>query len=309
MQIPLEKLFPNATKEQIHALVTGQSLPSAESVKKSRGGDCYMVPKVSCVMVFTDPKRLRMARQAVEQFIRQTYADKELIIVNTVDDVSVLTRTHPEIYEIHLQPSSEEENTIGFLRNFGIKQSRGSWIKMWDDDDIYDPFLLSYMMGCRNGGEQPYALASQMRIDIVRSVGFIHNEPNGIPGTVLFPKSLASKANYQLYPHTNRHSALECWNNHFSKSASVIANYLFPCNCVQIAVYHGYNLSSLEDFMGKYASSEYSNYLLIGQQEFDYLNLYLPKFGLTLVHKDTPDTHTDSLPPTNQLTPALQSSS
>jgi len=313
MQIPLEKLFPSATKEQIEALVHGKPVPPSpeylENFIERSGTFSHPIPKISCIMVANDPKRIRLARQALKQFYDQTYVRKELIIVNTTDQ-AICEHYMSDVVEIRYNPATDEENTIGYLRNLGVEKATGDWIKIWDDDDIYDPLLLAYVVGCCRNTIRPYAFSWQMRIDLIRSVGCFIYDPDGIPSTAMIPRKLAKN----IFPHKNAHSLREAWE-HIKDESYTVINSSFPATCLHIAVYHGYNLSSLEDFMGVYSKPEYRNSMFMTPRELQYLQDRIERFGLRLEQvsytddtklKIVSDNNRNDLPPLLENAPSKE---
>ena len=90
-------------------------------------------PLVSAVMP-TCEGREKMARYAVEQFQRQTWPNKELIIVN--EGVEWITEGEDNIHEVRVRPKRYEN---GGLHNIGDGIANGDYIIRWDDDDIHHP--------------------------------------------------------------------------------------------------------------------------------------------------------------------------
>jgi len=79
-------------------------------------------------------------RQALRCFVRQTYRNKELIVVDDGDrPVQALCRDVPGVRYLRLtQPA-----TTGAKMNLGIESARGSIIHKLDDDDFYHPDFLA----------------------------------------------------------------------------------------------------------------------------------------------------------------------
>jgi glycosyltransferase involved in cell wall biosynthesis len=89
-----------------------------------------------------------MLKRSVECFVNQTHGRKELIAVNQgsaayfhkVD--KFLSTLNANI--THVRVSSYI--TLGEMRNEGIRHSRGEYICVWDDDDVYGDQRLSYQL-------------------------------------------------------------------------------------------------------------------------------------------------------------------
>jgi glycosyltransferase involved in cell wall biosynthesis len=101
-------------------------------------------PLVSCLMV-TQPvgARLPHFRQALADYLRQTYAPRELVVV--LDRGDAATR---EAFLAHVGSLARddvrvveppEKLTLGALRNASIAHARGELLLQWDDDELFHP--------------------------------------------------------------------------------------------------------------------------------------------------------------------------
>jgi glycosyltransferase involved in cell wall biosynthesis len=92
-------------------------------------------PMVTCLM----PTRGRREEvlQSVRYFQRQTWPERELIILDDADgeDLSTLLPTDPAVRYFRL-PAGQ---SIGAKRNRGCELARGGIVAQWDDDDWYGP--------------------------------------------------------------------------------------------------------------------------------------------------------------------------
>jgi len=96
---------------------------------------------VSCIMPTYN--RRSFVKQAISYFLRQDYANKELIVVDDgTDAISDLIPADERIRYIHLR----EKTTVGAKRNLACEQARGTIIAHWDDDDWYAPHRLRYQV-------------------------------------------------------------------------------------------------------------------------------------------------------------------
>lgn len=112
--------------------------PAKPSLTPSSSSTCVKdEPMVSCIMP-TYNRRL-FVKQAISYFLRQDYANKELIIVDDgTDAISDLVPVEERIRYIRLH----KKITIGAKRNLACEQARGTIIAHWDDDDWYAPHRL-----------------------------------------------------------------------------------------------------------------------------------------------------------------------
>jgi len=98
-------------------------------------------PLVSCLMLTYN--RFKAFKISVDNYIKQTYNNKELIIINSGNDdytkkiTEFLTSIDSDTYNITLLTYAP--NSLGALRNLGIDNTKGEYIIIFDDDDIHHP--------------------------------------------------------------------------------------------------------------------------------------------------------------------------
>jgi len=99
---------------------------------------------ISCICV-TRGDRLSMLADAIGDFARQTFADRELVVLHDGDkQCHEAIETLAQAYlgqTIRVKCASKGPN-LGALRNLAIASARGDWICQWDDDDRYHPLRL-----------------------------------------------------------------------------------------------------------------------------------------------------------------------
>lgn len=92
-------------------------------------------------------KRTKMLRRAIGDFLRQSYPNKELVIVYDEDD--------DETRELHRMSKDDRVKfhvnvhgkvPLGALRNQAVRHARGEFVIQWDDDDEYHPDRVLYQM-------------------------------------------------------------------------------------------------------------------------------------------------------------------
>jgi glycosyltransferase involved in cell wall biosynthesis len=97
-----------------------------------------MEPLVSCVLVTRD--RPAFFRQALRCYSAQTYARREIIVVDDGEDpVGALCMRVRNLTYIRLS----EPTPTGSKLNLGIEAARGDILQKLDDDDYYAPAFLS----------------------------------------------------------------------------------------------------------------------------------------------------------------------
>lgn len=100
-------------------------------------------PKVSCLMVTSfAPARREFLAQSLECYARQTYANRELVVVGDCegDDQRLLTETVARLGRSDTRVVlSPERHTLGALRNMSVAHATGEFVCQWDDDDLFHP--------------------------------------------------------------------------------------------------------------------------------------------------------------------------
>jgi glycosyltransferase involved in cell wall biosynthesis/GT2 family glycosyltransferase len=95
-------------------------------------------PLVSCLMPTAD--RRHFVPRAIELFLRQDYAARELVIVDDGRDaVEELVPADPRIRYLRAERSA----TLGAKRNLACSLARGTLLAHWDDDDWAAPDRLT----------------------------------------------------------------------------------------------------------------------------------------------------------------------
>ena len=91
-------------------------------------------PLVTCIMPTRD--RPAYVRQAIQYFERQSYPERELIILDDgMQPLAGEVPLHPRIRYVRVAPG----HSVGAKRNQGCELARGTIIAHWDDDDWYGP--------------------------------------------------------------------------------------------------------------------------------------------------------------------------
>jgi predicted O-methyltransferase YrrM len=120
---------------------------AASLIVLQKGGDTAKFetvstePLVSCIMPTAN--RRAFVPNAIRYFLRQNYANRELIILDDGSDpVSDLLPDDPRIRYIRMQ----EHRTMGAKHNLACEHARGDIIAHWDDDDWFADWRLSYQV-------------------------------------------------------------------------------------------------------------------------------------------------------------------
>ncbi len=103
-------------------------------------------PLISCICVTRN--RPRLLARALRCFDRQTYPNKEIIIVSEAGDlpsaaiVAEWNSREDKPLQVLAVPAGSGHK-LGSLRNIGIGLASGPYFCQWDDDDWYHPERLS----------------------------------------------------------------------------------------------------------------------------------------------------------------------
>ena len=252
----------------IERIVEDATPPIPEITENSRNAE-----KVSAIMVIDQQPRVRLARVAVESFMRQTYMERQLVIVNGSGE-KVTTREHPMITEVEVMAGP----TIGALRNVGIEKGDGSWFVIWDDDDWSHPHRLAFQMAYRVPATC-CVLRFQSRCDVLRSFVVPIENTNGIPGTIMWPKG---EARFSEMPDVRED--VDFFEKNFGDRRVVVNNNSswFPGPVLHTAFFHGNNRLSEEDFFGKeWAGKEHQGKWMVQPDEREYLKTILGFYGMS----------------------------
>lgn len=106
--------------------------------------------KVSCLMVSRGHRF--PAEHAIACYQKQTYPDRELVIVSATPDSEVAALVaaidDPTIRFIQTAPAS-----LGELRNISVAHATGDLLCQWDDDDLSAPDRIALMAAALGGSE------------------------------------------------------------------------------------------------------------------------------------------------------------
>ena len=180
--------------------------------------------------------RKALAARAVRCFEQQTYANRELIVIDDgEEDYSDLFRTLPpsQIRYIRDIPKGQ---VLGRLRNIALDAARGDYLIQWDDDDWYHPDRIRIQAKTLAKGYDACCLsASLMHLNDpqFRDLPFIGSLPDGIPGSIMHVRS--ADIRYPEYEKAEDTLYLKSWmSRRYTKLPPEFAHLFMRC-------FHGAN--------------------------------------------------------------------
>lgn len=133
--------------------------------------------------------RRRLCRRAVRCYRRQTYPNRELVVVEDGrQDLSPVLETVSEDELTHIQLPSEEDHVLGRLRNVALKAATGKFRAQWDDDDWYHPKRIEKQVQVLQEGYDACCLrGTLMHVDSPKYADrpYIGYLQDGVPGTIM----------------------------------------------------------------------------------------------------------------------------
>jgi glycosyltransferase involved in cell wall biosynthesis len=138
--------------------------------------------------------RSRLAERAVRCFCAQTWANRELIIVDDgTEDYSGMLRQYRAAATIdYHRIGNDPARRLGALRNLALERARGDYLAQWDDDEWYHPERLeTQMQPIARGSGASVLRQTLMHLD---APGYVERPyrtglRRGTPGTVVFGRT------------------------------------------------------------------------------------------------------------------------
>lgn len=264
-----------------------------------------LAPAVTALLVVNDVHRLRFARAAVNNFVRQTYTHKHLVVVNGIDPATspaeetkpdgdvvaldaaeraarcrVLTRDHPWVTEVTCEPGLSH----GAMRNLALGHVPADcrWAILWEDDAFAHAGRIAFQMAHRPDDHTPVLLRRELRVDVVNAVAVPFDAAAGVHSTLLFPLGADMP---KPFPDTTGYDAAEFWIKNWGGSQVVVQNAgEFPQAVTQVSFWHGRNALTRQQFLGEYADPKWYKKAATGREEVNYLNTVVgPVYGASFL--------------------------
>jgi hypothetical protein len=156
-------------------------------------------PLISCLCV--SQNKVEIVTQAIDDFLKQTYVNKELIIVTEKQNSHLLElkrlvgakdRTGKKIKLIEVD--SKKYPTLGHLRNLSVENAKGKYVLQWDDDDINHEDRISFMYEkLSQTSKDSCFLRKVIIIDRETDKKYLSRNWGGVEGTMLALRSAMPK--------------------------------------------------------------------------------------------------------------------
>lgn len=158
-------------------------------------------PLVTCLQLSYG--RPQLSTEAVECFLRQTYKNKKLIIVNTHPSPVYFDKKYDNIEVHNIKPLSH----LSDIYRYGLDLIKSKYFCIWDDDDIFLPWHIEDRVNCIL--EHPEYNAVGHKYGIYAE----NNEIKNIGGNMFVSQYLY--ANNGIRPDSN----LSCWDTNWHDKA------------------------------------------------------------------------------------------
>jgi len=170
---------------------------------------------VSCVCCTYNRKE--PLEEAIQCFIDQDYENKELIVLNDQEGVTLKIENCPDNIRIYNHPTRFE--SLGEKRNYIKTLAKGEYFYVWDDDDIYTPIRISKSMEIFNNNKH---------IDIVKSeqaLMSVDNKNYRVVNNLFHSQACVSKKymDENQYPHKSVGEDME-----FEHGAKILSIHITP---------------------------------------------------------------------------------
>lgn len=208
-------------------------------------------PRVSCLMVTANRKKI--AERSILCFKRQTYPNKELIIIDDgEEDYRDILTGIPQSDLRYIRVPKDDHLRLGGLRNLSLEAAEGDFLVQWDDDDWYhDDRITLQAKVLQNGFDACCLSYSLIHIQDgeFKDTPFIGSLTHGIPGSIMHISS--DEIYYPNYPKAEDTVYLNQWKKKKYTIMPKDMAYLF------IRCYHGSNTWNAEHFKRRIRNSPY----------------------------------------------------
>lgn len=207
------------------------------------------LPRVSCLMVTANRKKI--AERAIICFKRQTYPNKELVIIDDGnEDYSDILKDIPKADLSYVRIPKDDQLKLGGLRNLSLEVASGDYLVQWDDDDWYHDDRIALQAKVLQNGHEACCLSySLIHIldDEFSNFPFIGSLKYGIPGSIMHV--INDEIRYPNYLKAEDTVYLDHWKKKKYVVLPKKMAYLF------LRCYHGSNTWNVEHFRRRMRNS------------------------------------------------------
>jgi glycosyltransferase involved in cell wall biosynthesis/ubiquinone/menaquinone biosynthesis C-methylase UbiE len=125
----------------------------------------------------TTARRRKFVPLAIRYFLRQDYANRELVIVDDgPESLADIIPDDPQIRYVRLNG----RRTLGVKRNLCVKEARGDLIMHWDDDDWFSSRRITYQVNeLLSAGAEICGLRQMIFYELATGRSFLYQYPPG----------------------------------------------------------------------------------------------------------------------------------
>jgi glycosyltransferase involved in cell wall biosynthesis len=189
--------------------------------------------------------RLHLCRRAIRCYNRQTYAPRELVVVDDgTQDLALALAEVPSDELVYVKLPRRPENVLGRLRNVALEHATGAFLVQWDDDDWYHRRRIERQVRVLQRGHDACSLhGALMHIDAERLLAhpYVGTLRKGVPGSIMHRRSARIR-----YPELRRAEDsvyLDAWREQRYATLPASEAHLF------IRCFHGRNTWDKHHFL------------------------------------------------------------
>lgn len=149
--------------------------------------------RVSCLMI-TRPERAAMMARAADAFARQSWPDRELVVVVDQGPPAARAEALAQLQALGRDDvrviAPEGAASLGALRNLAVAEARGELVCGWDDDDLHHPDRIAGQVaaldaaGCEAAVLQE-AMLYRAEARVLHWTNWAATPAGGLPGTLV----------------------------------------------------------------------------------------------------------------------------
>ncbi|HET7579911.1 MAG TPA: glycosyltransferase family 2 protein [Bacillales bacterium] len=182
------------------------------------------------VSIVTCTNRNRNIENIFENYCRQKWDNKELIVVLNDDQLKIkywrrMAKRYPDV-SVYQLPGKDP---LGKCLNFAVKQAKYDIIAKFDDDDYYSPYYIPQAMKVFEE-EEAEIVGKKVFYNYFKNKNLLGLRKSLIPvggGTIMFRKEVFHKVQFPLKSHAEDQEFLkQCQKNRFNLCTTNPYNYV-----------------------------------------------------------------------------------